>query len=351
MDRLMLMEQLVELDLWRILKSRKRWRFVVDDAFHAHLTSVVGIEQDRLIRLAEIGSQASGQCEVGEVGVICTNGGEELALNPVAKRLGLRPLRLFGDLVPRRAAGADLRGVLEVIPETNLAYCILCLPRCGSTLLTKELELLNLGRPKELLRGPVAVLLRHREISNFDLHHWWTLVRANNVEGGVFGTKIIIDFLDMAVNTMLPEERVWFMSELQQLRIIRIIRRNKVDQVVSDHIARETGVWHLWNSDLRAEYNGKLAGVAADLDRLVSRYNHFVLSEERLDRMLCDAGVTPIDIDYDALTTEPKETVKVLVEQLGRQVPDDYLSTPLTLEPTRTEAHVRLAATLAERIG
>jgi trehalose 2-sulfotransferase len=354
MDRLAILDELDELDLMEMLRGRRKWCFVADPAFHARLRALLPAEeQRRLLRLSEVPALTAGHFEGFEVAVICTNGSEDLPRETLAKRFGLRPLRLFADLVPRRAAGLPLRAPAPPpdAPPPDLAYAILCLPRCGSTLLAKELELAGLGEPKEHLRGPLATLLRHRDASGFSLERWWALVRAGATQDGVFGTKIIFDFLAMASDEMDERERGWFLDRMREMRVVRILRRNKVDQAVSDHVARKTGVWHLWNEGIRAGYGERIDAVTGDLGELSALHRKFVRNEERLDRMLRDGGIEPIDLEYDDLAARPKETVAALVRRLGRAVPEGYLDGPVTLEPTRTPVHARLAAQLAASLG
>jgi len=350
MDRRALLGRLADLDPLEMLRGRPNWVFAVDDAFGRHLREAVGVEPARLLPIATLGSTPP---PVGrEVAAICTEGSEDAPVR-VLRQMGLKPLRLFGDLVPRRAARADLRAARETPPPRDLGYVILCLPRCGSTLLTKEFELLGLGRPTEHLRAAVVALMQ-APAAAFDVRHWWNLVEANNTFGGVFGTKVLIDFLLMAEDADAAAG-AFLREAIQGLRVVRIIRRNKIDQAVSDYLARRTGVWHLWNDGIKAGYGERLARIdaAADepIDAVAETWRKFVANEDRLDAMLRTAGIVPIDIDYEALAADPKGVVKSVAEALGRTVPDSYLASPVSLEPTRSETHARLAAALASRLA
>ena len=354
MDRLAILDQLSELGTLEMLRGRKRWCFIADDGFHSRLARLLpGEERNRLLHLSKLASFTPDHVDGFDVAVICTNGSEDLPRGTIVKRLGLRPLRLFADLILRRAAGISLRTSAEPQQEARpgLQYAILCLPRCGSTLLAKELELAGFGQPKEHLRAPIATLLQHRTLTDFSLERWWALVRSGSSQNNVFGTKIIFDFLSMAAEQMQDDELRWFMGELRAMAIIRILRRNKVDQVVSDYVARKTGVWHLWDDSIKAGYSDRLEAVSANLQELTALYRKFMHNEERLDRMLRDAGIVPIDVDYAALSTQPKATVASIAEQLGRAVPEGYMDSPLTLEPTRTPFHERLSAELAAAVA
>lgn len=343
MDRLELLGRVTELDPLEMLRGRPKWVFAVDEAFGRHLRERLGVEPNRLLPIASLGQATASAGR--ELAAICTEGAEDLAI-PALRRLGLKPLRLFGDLVLRRAARADLRGAVEHPPPAELGYAILCLPRCGSTLLAKELELLDLGKPTEHLRASVIELLRAPAASSFDIRRWWDLVRANNTVGGVFGTKILIDFLLMAEQAQ-PDAGAYLRAALGDLRVLRIVRRNKVDQAVSDHLARKTGVWHLWNDTVKAGYGARLDAVDDDVEEAAATWRKFVANEQRLDALLREAGIVPIDIDYDALAADPKGVVKGVAEALGRAVPDGYLTSPVSLEPTRSPTHARLAELLA----
>jgi trehalose 2-sulfotransferase len=351
MERRELLGRVAELDPLELLAGRPKWAFAVDEGFARHLRETLGVGPDRLLPIATLGQTAApaGRPALHEVAAICTEGAEDLPMAAL-RRMGIKPLRLFADLVLRRAARADLRGAAEVPPPLDLGYVILCLPRCGSTLLAKELELLGLGRPTEHLRASVVELLRAPAAASFDVRRWWTLVQANNTVGGVFGTKILIDFLLMAQEAD-PDAGRFLREAVGDLRVLRIIRRNKVDQAVSDHLARQTGVWHLWNDTTKAGYGERLAQVGDDIAGAAATWRKFVANEARLDRLLRENAITPIDIDYDALAADPKGVVKGVAEAMGRAVPDDYLTSPVSLEPTRTGTHARLAALLAAEVG
>lgn len=354
MDRLTLLDRLGELGLIELLRARKRWAFVADDGFHAHLLSALPAEDHgRIHRLVDVASLTPAHLEGFEVAVICTNGSEELPREAINRRLGIRPLRLFADLMLRRAAGAPLRGPIpsDQDPPPDFSYAILCLPRCGSTLLVKEFEMLRLGQPREHFRTPIATLLAQREVSGFNLERWWAFLRAAATVDGVFGTKIIFDFLAMASEHMTPRERDWLTGKLREMPVVRILRTNKIDQAVSDYVARKTGVWHLWDDGIKAGYGERLAAVSADMKELVALYRKFVRNEERLEQLLQENGIRPIDIDYVALARTPKAAVAAAVEKLGRPVPPDYLASPVSLEPTRTAIHERLSAELAAAIA
>lgn len=346
MDRRELLGRVAELDPLAMLRGRQNWAFAVDAAFERHLRETVGVEPERLLPIATLHQAAPPAGR--EVVAICTEGDEDAAVAPL-RRMGLKPLRLFADLVMRKAARAELRGTQETLPPIDLGYGILCLPRCGSTLLTKELELLGLGRPNEHLRASVIELLQ-APVAGFDVRRWWTLVQANNTVGRVFGTKVLIDFLLMA-DAADPAAAAFLRAAIGELRVIRIVRRNKIDQAVSDHLARKTGVWHLWNENTKAGYGARLATVGDDLDEAAATWRKFVANEQRLDDLLRQGGIVPIDIDYDALAADPKGVVKGVAEALGRSVPNDYLTSAVSLEPTRTATHGRLAALLAARVG
>lgn len=347
MDRLELLGRVPDLDPLELLRGRPKWAFAVDDAFGRHLRERVKVEPQRLLSIANLGQVTLPPgCEAV---AICTQGGEDLPM-PALRRLGVKPLRLFADLVLRRAARADLRGAVETAGSPELGYVILCLPRCGSTLLAKELELLHLGRPTEHLRAAVVELIRAPAASGFDVTRWWDVVQANNTIDGVFGTKVLIDFLLMAQEAD-PDVGDFLRQALGKLRVLRIVRRNKVDQAVSDHLARKTGVWHLWNDATKAGYGDRLALVGDDVTEAAATWRKFVANERRLDALLREADISPIDIDYEALAADPKGIVKAAVEAMGRRVPDGYLTSPVSLEPTRSPTHARLATLLSARVG
>ena len=347
MNRVRLARELQELKIAEVLASEP-WLLACDEPF-AQLMADWSISRDRLLMIPDIGANGA-EIEAATLTVVCTEGSEELARRRLTER-GMANLGLFGDIMPRLAAKLPplYRPPGEI--KSRLEYAILCLPRCGSTLVSRELKIIGAGDPVEHFRGFLQDLLRERASSRFDLIQWWELVRAGRRVDGVFGTKIIWDFWKMAERFMTTAERGHILAFLARAPVIHIERADKYAQAASDVIARKTGVWHLWNEGMKGSYRRKLEGLEVDFDEAVGVYRKFSKTEHDLKELLHRQGARVIRIDYDDLIRAPKAAIARAAESLGLLVPAGYLSSALSLHPTESEAHKRLADRLRRELG
>ena len=346
MTRVKLTRALTELKLQNLMKSQP-WGFVCDEAFRSLLTEW-GIDADKLISVDDVTSAVDGHA-LPKVLVVCTERPE----GPIQKHLrehDVHTLGLFSQLIPRLAAALPPRYNARKAETAKLEYAIMCLPRCGSTLVSRELKLIGAGNPVEHFRGYVQDLLREREVSRFDFPRWWSMVRGGHIENGVFGTKIIYDFWKMAERFMLPAEISEITTFLQKVPVIYIERSDKYSQAVSDTVARQTGVWHLWSNNMKEAYAQKLEGLSGNLQEAMTSYKKFRRNERELSEFLEANGSRIIKIEYEDLVTKPKIAIRHAAEQLGLEVPDDYMASPIALEPTTSEAHRSLRDRLKEEL-
>jgi LPS sulfotransferase NodH len=346
MTRVKLTKALTELKLQNLMKNQP-WGFVCDNAFRSLLIEW-GIDPAKLISVEDVES-AAGTHAYPKILIVCTEKPE----GPIQKHLrehDVHTLGLFSQVIPRLAAGLPPRYNARSAEPAKLEYAIMCLPRCGSTLVSRELKLIGAGNPVEHFRGYVQDLLRERDVSRFDFPKWWSMVRGGHIENGVFGTKIIYDFWKMAERFMLPNEISEITSFLQKVPVIYIERSDKYSQAVSDTVARQTGVWHLWSNNMKEAYAQKLEGLDGNLQEAMTSYKKFRRNERELSDFLESNGSRIIKIEYEDLLSEPKLAIRRAAEQLGLEAPDDYMSSPIALEPTTSEAHRSLRDRLKEEL-
>ncbi len=346
MTRVKLTKALTELKLQNLMKSQP-WGFVCDDGFR-RLFEEWGVDSKKLIAVEALETDV-GNHALPKVLVVCTERPE----GPIQKHLreqNVPTLGLFSQLIPRLAAGLPPRYNGRNAETAKLEYAIMCLPRCGSTLVSRELKLIGAGNPVEHFRGYVQDLLREREVSRFDFARWWSMVRGGHIENGVFGTKIIYDFWKMAERFMLPDEIEEITNFLRKVPVIYIERSDKYSQAVSDTVARQTGVWHLWSKNMKDAYAQKLEGLDGNLHEAMTSYKKFRRNERELGDFLEKIGSRVIKIEYEDLVTQPKLAIRRAAEQLGLEVPDGYMASPMSLEPTTSEAHRALRDRLEEEL-
>ncbi len=346
MTRAKLAAALSELRLEKLLNSQP-WGLVCDASFR-ELFDKWGIDKAKIIAAEDVEGNLD-RIALPKLAVVCTEKPE----GPVQKRLkelNVQTLGLFSQLVPRLAAGLPPRYHPRPDQHVKLEYAIMCLPRCGSTLVSRELRQAHAGNPVEHFRGYVQDLLREREVSRFDFTRWWEMVRTGHNIDGVFGTKIIYDFWKMAEKFMQPNEIDVIYDFLKAVPVIYIERSDKYGQAVSDAVARQTGVWHLWSDSMKEQYAEKLEGLDGNLQDAVASYNKFRKHERELERLLDKVAGRVIKIEYDDLITNPKAAMGKVIKDLGLDLPADYMSAPLALEPTTSDAHKLLRERLKEEL-
>lgn len=346
MTRAKLAASLSELRLENLLASQP-WGLVCDASFRA-LFEGWAIDRAKIFSADDLDGDPR-QNEMPKLVVVCTERPE----GPVQKQLkdlNVQSFGLFSQIVPRLAAGLPPRYHHRTDQPVKLEYAIMCLPRCGSTLVSRELRLARAGDPVEHFRGYVQDLLRERDVSRFDFTRWWEMVRYGHNIDGVFGTKIIYDFWKMAEKFMLKDEIDVIYKFLSGVPVVYIERSDKYGQAVSDTVARQTGVWHLWSASMKQKYAEKLEGLNGNLKDAVASYNKFRRNERELEKLLESVAGRIIKVEYDDLITDPKATMAKVVKDLGLELPPDYMDTPLALEPTTSEAHAILRERLKEEL-
>lgn len=342
MNRVQLARELQELKVGGVLREQS-WLLACDRPF-AELMAEWSIPASRVLMIADIeagGADLKEDC----FALVCTEQSEDLARRRLTER-GLANAGLYADVMPRLAAKLPPLYQPPTKAEPGLEYAILCLPRCGSTLVSRELKIIGAGDPVEHFRGFLQDLLRERAVSGFDLIQWWELVRAGRRVDGVFGTKIIWDFWKMAERFMTPAERGHILAFLGRVPVIHIERSDKYAQAASDVIARKTGVWHLWNEGMKGAYQRRLDGLEPDFEEAVGVFKKFSKTEHDLRDLLDRHAGRVIRIDYDDLIRAPKAAIARAAEGLDLVIPAGYLDSALSLHPTESEAHKRLAERL-----
>ncbi|MEO7027289.1 MAG: Stf0 family sulfotransferase [Caulobacteraceae bacterium] len=337
MTRVALLGEIAELRIRKHL-SQQPWLLVSDPGF-TQLFREWNIPASRLLPSDALDARpASG---VSMLAIVCT----EQAERPLQRKLegrGLKTLGLFSQIVPRLAASLPPQYSASADEEPRLEYAMMCLGRSGSTLAAQELRQIGAGNPIEHFRGYLPPLLRERAVSRFDFPAWWELVRNGNRLDGVFATKIIFGFWKMAERHMTSPEKNIVLDFLRRVPIVYIRRSDKIGQAVSDVIARETGVWHLWNDTMLEEYQRKVATAEADVDKAILSYDQLTNSEQELRSLLDSLGCELIEVDYEALAAAPKTVIASVANRLGLRPPPEYANSRVALKATTSTAHEAL---------
>ncbi|MBX3464237.1 MAG: hypothetical protein KF830_13780 [Planctomycetes bacterium] len=200
---------------------------------------------------------------------------------------------LAGDLLPRLAAGRPIDAPIE--PAAH-GYVILCTPRSGSYHLCALLAALGFGQPDEHLDQGLCEAAR---LGLLDLRAHLDALRGLAVAHGWFGTKLIAHALFAAFDSGLPAAD--FLAWLQQhrLRVLHLVRDDKVAQAVSNYFARHTGVWTATTPGApppRPPYD--FAAIRADWHELRQQ-------EEWLELFVRHLPAPPLRLRYEDLDHDP----------------------------------------------
>jgi LPS sulfotransferase NodH len=348
MNRPDLLSLMGELDIRQTILSQPRWRLICDDSFCEFFASW-NIPAHQIINLKLLSRTLQSGKYDGRLAIVCVAGDEAL-FKRILREYGHPSLGLFGNLVLRMAALAPPEFSAENYAPPEKTYGIFCLPRAGSTLLTGELSSIGAGAPAEHFRDHIIYLLQHRRLSHFSIRKWWSVLELAQARNGIFGTKIVWEFYKVVAEHMTSDERRWLEEKFGGMTLVYLERRDKVGQAVSDFIARQTDVWHLWPQYL-ANYDVRLSRVPANIDAILTTYREFVSEERKLKSWLKSLGSDLIEIQFDDVTQNPKRAVRTLATELGVVPPDEYDDVPLKFAPTTSPLHEKLAGKLRERLA
>jgi trehalose 2-sulfotransferase len=185
-------------------------------------------------------------------------------------------------------------------------YVIVFAVRSGSTLLCNDLTQAGLGAPTEHFQGnsvpgPVASYVER------------VIVR----DAPVFGTKLSWEQTFALLRRLADEEqiRTFDLREAfgDDVRVVRIVRRNKIRQAISAWRAATSGVWHVPTTSLRDEprpifESGPLVALMMQL-----------LAEDWLwERHLLDAGIDALTLAYEDYVADRAGTILEVARHIGR---------------------------------
>jgi len=151
---------------------------------------------------------------------------------------------------------ADTRSA-RTLPD--ITYTIVSTPRSGSTFLADILARNGLGSAKEHIRLGFGALWQQRELFGLDFRVLFEQLIRYAAKNNCFGTKIITEFYWALADEMDVASRAVFDEFIWSHPTIYLLRRSKIKQAVSDHIARALGVWHFWNGRGEEDHALKLA--------------------------------------------------------------------------------------------
>ena len=246
------------------------------------------------------------------------------------------------DLLTAKSARVDpLAGFSEGVADPSRVYAVCCTARAGSTYLCELLgKSFENHLPYENFRPALIFLYRYRKQLNFDIRHWFDLtVHAQSV-GGMFGTKVIGQFLSRMAPLIDEDDLVWLKTRITSLKpkLVYLVREDKVEQAVSQYVATELKFWHLRegrnaaaNQERESEYRARKQEIAYDKDAIGKHYRSMIGAEHRLQGFIKELDLPVYRVTYDNLRMHPSDTmagILAFLDMPGAQLPSD-LSTSI----------------------
>lgn len=208
------------------------------------------------------------------------------------------------------------------------SYLICALPRSGSNLLSDGLTLTRrAGRPNQYFWPPFEKVFRERhyldpEISFEDYVR--AIVRGTSTSNEVFGFKVMAWYLNdflarlratAAFGEDATNDLVMLRNAFPRLRLIQIVRRNKLRQAISKARASQTGLWKVMP--------GKTEARAAEFDReLIVRCLQETEDGEKIwSAFFQRSGIKPFRVEYEQLCENYAETMHGVFDFLRIRLP------------------------------
>ena len=184
-------------------------------------------------------------------------------------------------------------------------YVICSTPRCGSSLLARELWRTGAcGAPHEYFNFFSVMLRYSARLGTSSLHEYVGRVLALRTgPNGVFGFKAHLEhYLFLSGLSGLG-------PQLQPIKHIVIDRDDLVEQAVSYVMAQQTGQW----------IAGQAAREEASYDRptIAQALQELEQAKRSWQSLLRQAGVEPLRVGYNALCADPVATVGKVINFLG----------------------------------
>ena len=222
-------------------------------------------------------------------------------------------------------------------------YVIVCPARSGSTLMGNLLTQSGIGKPKEHLRNPLAAALRCPGVDRVEI---WRQVAWRTEIDGVFGSKLVAEFLSAACGTRPLGE---LLDELAPDGVkIVALRRPLIETAVSRVVARTADQWHVRGA-MSADERQRFAAADYDFELMYRVLQRNRVENRKLEAALAD--VAPgrlLRVDYAELDAAPIRTLERVAAFLG--IAPDLGGLDTDKLPIKISAQVDSHQRLAERL-
>lgn len=225
-------------------------------------------------------------------------------------------LGVLHHVIPRLACSPNGRkGELTAKPlgAPEQRFAVVCTARTGSTFYCELLQAGGLGAAREHLRPALVHVLRHAHVNREQVYD--EVLSCGQV-GGLFGTKIISEFLFDAVGKAQAGDTLACLHK-RGFQFIHL-SRDLAEQAVSKYVAGRTDLWHV-HGEVRSQHQARIAQVPYDQAALRQHYQRAKAETEALNDALARLPATAVlAARYEDFTSEPLAALQQAASYLGR---------------------------------
>lgn len=210
-------------------------------------------------------------------------------------------------------------------------YIICGTPRSGSTLLCDLLQQTGVaGRPNSYYRLqsiPDFVArwnIEPGEGLDFERRYLAAAIKAGTGDTGMFGLRVhalsLFDLLGRLamLHPAEPTDRARIDAAFGTTIYLRLRRQDKVAQAISRVKAEQSGLWHRRVDGGAREQVKPYEAPVYDAAKLSAFIDEMEKHEAVFDAWVAGQDITPIDVSYEELSADPRETLARILLALGR---------------------------------
>tara|TARA_B100001093_G_C26753799_1_gene982416 strand:+ start:185 stop:1108 length:924 start_codon:yes stop_codon:yes gene_type:complete len=213
---------------------------------------------------------------------------------------------------------------------------VLCLPRTGSTFISKIFQENNISNPNEKISYQFLEFIRNRnQIYNFCAY----LIKKNLKN---FSIKWLINFTSPVFQSTKLKIRKDLLKIINKSYVL-IINRDLYELSVSNCVARKTKIYHLWNEDLIKKHKVKIQNLVISDDELVSEYNNNKNLYQRYLRF-SKTLTNKYTVNFDPFCKDPVNETRKILNWLNVPQPENIVVP--AFNPTKTHLHHKLVKRL-----
>ena len=215
-------------------------------------------------------------------------------------------------------------------------YCIASSPRSGSTLISRMLLSSNLaGDPKEYLGAGLLQAWSKINGSKVSIKDYIKEMETRRTsKNGVFGIKIHGRQL-LGLSKKISSKHIYSIIENFD-KFIFVTRKDKINQAISYHIAKSTGVWHFDQEEWLDEFD--IPEPNFDAGRILNHLSDFLREEKIWENIFKNTKKPVYKIYYEDLIADYESKSKEIFDFLGinisvvPQIPTQQMKKSFTSE-------------------